>query len=71
MAAGGAVRDLVAWAGTHGALGRAMAEPAAAYGVVYHLELLLLFATLAAIGPLASHARKDARAKLGLAELPG
>jgi len=38
---------------------------------VYHLELLLLFLTLAAIGPRARHARADRqRSGFGLAEMP-
>jgi BCD family chlorophyll transporter-like MFS transporter len=53
IAVGGALRDTVAGLSAQGALGEVLAAPAVAYGVVYHLEILLLFATLAAIGPLA------------------
>jgi BCD family chlorophyll transporter-like MFS transporter len=52
IATGGILRDGVAsWAST-GALGEVMAEPASSYTFVYHLEILLLFATLVALGPL-------------------
>jgi len=36
-----------------GVFGTAMSAPAAGYGVVYHIEIALLFAALAVIGPLA------------------
>jgi BCD family chlorophyll transporter-like MFS transporter len=49
---GGALRDLVSQLGAAGSLGAAFAEPAASYSVVYHIELLLLFVTLVAVGPL-------------------
>ena len=35
-----------------GALGPALADPSAGYGAVYHVELALLFAGLATVGPL-------------------
>ena len=49
---GGALRDAVSVLASHGAFGAVLAHPATGYSVVYHLELYLLFATLAAIGPL-------------------
>ncbi len=58
IAIGGALRDLFSQIALSGALGEALAEAATGYGLVYHIELFLLFATLAAIGPLASHARR-------------
>ncbi len=60
---GGALRDMVhAW------------EPLAgradlAYGFVYHLEILLLFGALVALGPLASRAR-GARRAFAIEEFP-
>jgi BCD family chlorophyll transporter-like MFS transporter len=36
----------------NGGLGEALANPATGYSVVYHLEILLLFITLVALGPL-------------------
>ncbi|MBS0374653.1 MAG: BCD family MFS transporter [Proteobacteria bacterium] len=52
IALGGALRDLVGSAASHGLLGPALADPSTGYCVVYHLEIGLLFATLAAVGPL-------------------
>ncbi len=53
LALGGAIRDGVgALAGT-GRLGEAFMDDAVGYSVVYHLEILLLFATMVVIGPLA------------------
>jgi BCD family chlorophyll transporter-like MFS transporter len=58
-----------------GRLGEALATPAAGYSFVYHLEIGLLFATLAALGPLVRTrilTRNPAQgsARLGLAEFP-
>jgi BCD family chlorophyll transporter-like MFS transporter len=49
-----------------------MNDPATAYGFVYHLEILLLFGALVAIGPLARHssASPSTPHRFGLAELP-
>ena len=52
IAAGGLVRDAVAELAAGGALGETLAIPATGYGVVYLLEIALLFLTLAVIGPL-------------------
>jgi BCD family chlorophyll transporter-like MFS transporter len=43
------------------------------YAAVYHIELLLLFVTLVAIGPLVrlSRIRPPDGGKFGLAEFPG
>ena len=54
IAAGGALRDLFGTLAANGSLGPAMDGPASGYQVVYHLEIVLLFATLVAIGPLAT-----------------
>jgi BCD family chlorophyll transporter-like MFS transporter len=53
VAAGGLLRDGVAAMAAHGTLGSEYLAPAASYGVVYHAEIFLLFATLVALGPLA------------------
>jgi hypothetical protein len=55
------------------ALGAGLADPAVGYSVVYHIEIALLFATLAAIGPLVrvGHVRTAGTTKFGLAEMPG
>ncbi len=71
VALGGLIRDGVTAIGAGGALGPAFQEPAAGYGVVYHIEIALLFATLIALGPLVRPRRRlsDFPA-LGLSELP-
>ena len=73
IALGGALRDMIsAWA-MDGAFGTTLQNEATGYGAVYLLEILLLFATLAAIGPLASftRARRDSeKPALGLAQIP-
>ena len=56
VAAGGLLRDAVAELAARGALGDALDGPATGYAVVYSLELLLLLATLVAIGPLVRRA---------------
>jgi MFS transporter, BCD family, chlorophyll transporter len=73
IAVGGALRDVGGHLATSGALGPAMTSPASGYGIVYHLEIGLLFAALIAIGPLAKHAptrssQKDGR--FGLSNFP-
>jgi len=50
---GGVLHDVVAALGHAGALGAALAVPSTGYGAVYLVELVLLFITLIAIGPLA------------------
>ncbi len=52
IAAGGLLRDTVAWFASHGRLGPVLAGPAVGYQAVYGLEIVLLFATLVALGPL-------------------
>ncbi len=75
VALGGALRDGVGHLASSGALGEALMTPAAGYGFVYHLELALLFATLAVLGPLVRSRRKpqpahEAPARFGLADIP-
>jgi BCD family chlorophyll transporter-like MFS transporter len=74
IAAGGAIRDVVSGLAEASLLGPALTGPAVGYGFVYHLEILLLFATLVAIGPLVRVVRTSpARPSqsFGLAEFPG
>jgi MFS transporter, BCD family, chlorophyll transporter len=52
MFLGGALRDSVSTLAVDGHLGSALASPVTGYSTVYHLEMLLLFVTLVAIGPL-------------------
>ncbi len=73
IAAGGALRDVFSELAGSGALGPALTGPATGYAFVYHLEVLLLFATLIAIGPLAAFTRRyeaTGETRLGLAEFP-
>lgn len=74
VAAGGLLKDFVtraigAHSGPFGLLPDGMVSQAAGYGVVYHLEILLLFATLVALGPLVRRTRapEAAPAKPGIA----
>ncbi len=50
---GGVTHDVVAALGRAGTLGPVLATQSTGYGAVYCIEILLLFATLIAIGPLA------------------
>ena len=49
---GGALRDIVNTLVSQGALGEGLTDPSVAYSMVYHVEMLLLFLTLVAVGPL-------------------
>ncbi len=75
IALGGGLRDLISGLAAQGALGPALTGPATGYGAVYHLEILLLFATLVAIGPLVrtdtSAVPIQPRQRFGLAGFPG
>ena len=79
IALGGGLRDLVAAHAQRGGFGPALLDaPAAGYGAVYLLEIVLLFVTLVAIGPLVQGGRRpafqdnrDVSAQgLGLADAP-
>jgi MFS transporter, BCD family, chlorophyll transporter len=71
IALGGAVRDGVTTLATHGALGPVMTGASVGYGAVYQIEILLLFATLVAIGPLVRSGVNVPRSSgYGLAEFP-
>ena len=75
VAVGGAMRDVVSGLAESGQLGPALTGPAPGYGAVYHFEILLLFATLIVIGPLARHTlatpATTPSTKFGLAAYPG
>ena len=74
IALGGALRDIVGNLAEAGALGPALTSKATGYGVVYHLEIALLFATLVVIGPLVRSTRSrpnQLSSPFGLAEFPG
>lgn len=74
IAAGGAIRDVTSSLAAHGSLGPTLIDPSVGYGVVYYIEIVLLFVTLAAVGPLvrpASERNARPRSNFGLAEFPG
>jgi BCD family chlorophyll transporter-like MFS transporter len=50
--AGGAIRDGIGHLALAGGFGAKLADPSLGYSFVYHLEIGLLFATLAILGPL-------------------
>jgi BCD family chlorophyll transporter-like MFS transporter len=60
IALGGAVRDGVTSLALHGALGPVMNGASTGYTAVYQIEILLLFATLVAIGPLVRSGARSA-----------
>jgi BCD family chlorophyll transporter-like MFS transporter len=77
VAIGGALRDLFSHLASAGWLGEALTGTATGYGVVYQVELSLLFATLIAIGPLVRRTAYPSTAaplapqrKFGLSEMP-
>ncbi|SPJ24666.1 PucC family protein [Palleronia abyssalis] len=72
---GGAVKDGVGALAASGALGATLDTPAIGYTTVYHIEIALLFGTLAVLGPLVRlsfvhpiETREDG--KIGLADFP-
>ncbi|MEL6757684.1 MAG: BCD family MFS transporter [Pseudomonadota bacterium] len=73
LAIGGAIKDGVEAFVNTGWFGTSLDATAVGYSVVYHLEILLLFVTLAVLGPIAAHARQtevDKDNKFGLAAFP-
>ncbi len=52
IASGGILRDVIGYFAESGNLGDVLNSPATGYACVYNLELLMLFATIAALGPL-------------------
>jgi len=74
IALGGLLRDGVSAAASSQALGPGLVGSYVGYSFVYHLEILLLFATLAVIGPLVRRTGVRTRrrqSQFGLAEFPG
>ena len=76
IALGGGLRDFADSLAVQGHFGPALSGPAVGYGFVYQLEIVLLFVTLAIIGPLTkpwqagSKAAAD-RKRFGLDQMPG
>ena len=67
----GLLRDAVASLASEGTLGEAI-SPATGYVTVYQIEIVLLFATLAVIGPLVRGGKRSTRQPgFGLAQIPG
>ncbi|MBU9696527.1 PucC family protein [Rhodobacteraceae bacterium HSP-20] len=74
---GGTLRDVVGHLASSGVLGAGLSDPSMGYSFVYHLEIGLLFATLAALGPLVRlrplpdlNDQTSGDARLRLAEFP-
>ncbi|TPW30420.1 BCD family MFS transporter [Pararhizobium mangrovi] len=73
IALGGAMHDGVARLASHGDLGPALTDVSVGYGVVYLIELGLIFAALIALGPLVTFRKttaKNASGGFGLADMP-
>ena len=69
VALGGGLRDLTAVLAARGDLGEVLRDPTTAYGLVYYLEIALLFITLIALGPLVKRYQSSA-STFGLADFP-
>ncbi len=69
---GGAIRDLVNTAAANGSLGPALTEASTGYSAVYQIEIVLLFITLIALGPLvrARGLHSNESVKLELSDFP-
>ena len=75
IALGGALRDWVNTQALQGNLGQALATPSTGYSFVYHSEIILLFVTLAVLGPMVKRTGTSVRessqcSKIGLADFP-
>jgi BCD family chlorophyll transporter-like MFS transporter len=74
IAVSGSIRDAVSYLAETGSLGPAFSGANAGYSFVYHLEILILFATLVVIGPLvrtSARPRTPSSTTFRLAEYPG
>lgn len=68
IALGGVLRDLISALAEAGALGEGLAQAATGYVSIYLIEIVLLFITLAVVGPLVrSRGASQARPAAGLA----
>ena len=68
--AGGLLKDAIASLAARGSFGVPLGGVATGYGAVYALEIVLLFMTVVALGPLARRTDADVRGPFGLAEFP-
>ncbi|KPF68439.1 protein pucC [alpha proteobacterium AAP81b] len=66
----GAIRDGIGGLAVRGAFGEALMTPATGYSIVWHLEILALFASLIALGPLARRTGSAPPRAFGLSEFP-
>jgi len=76
IAGGGVLRDLVTALAARGALGPGMVDNLAGYSAVFHVEILLLFAALVALGPLVATVRSQSgtpagTGRFGIVQFPG
>ncbi|MCW2307784.1 BCD family MFS transporter [Rhodobium gokarnense] len=73
LAVGGVLRDVVNSLAMSGTLGATLNDVTVGYSVVYHIEIMMLFASLVVLGPLTYRRRHSAatQRQFGLAELPG
>jgi BCD family chlorophyll transporter-like MFS transporter len=73
IAFGGGLRDVFTHFAASGHLGSVAMHPSTGYGVVYLLEIVILFAALISIGPLVQGSReiKSKSKEFRLAEFPG
>lgn len=74
IAVSGFIRDAVGMVASDGGFGPALTGPATGYAFVYQIEIVLIFASLIAIGPLVRSTRTQSAERdhaFGLAELPG
>lgn len=72
IALGGIIRDLASRHAVHDGFGATLADRATGYGTVYLIEIALLLATLAVIGPLVGRNRiaNGSTGRFGLTEFP-
>jgi BCD family chlorophyll transporter-like MFS transporter len=70
--AGGAIRDLVTSVVAGSAMDQSLGSTLAGYASVYHLEILILFVAMVALGPLVGlcSSRNDSQTGLQLADFP-
>ncbi len=73
IALGGMIRDAVAYAALHDAMGAALASRATGYVMVYSIEIILLFLAIVVLGPVIGLQRAQGEAeeqRFGLSEFP-
>ena len=76
VALGAVIKDFIGKLAMDGSLGVGLVSPAIGYIFVYHLEILIIFITIAVLGPLAqqinriNRSTKNNRSSFGLSELP-